>query len=211
VSAFKRATRRFAGTIALGIAALALSAPVAQAGPLADSASPCADQTYSQPFLPWADPASYTLAPDGSFENGAGSWSLSGGAAVDSGNESYHVGGAADSHSLSLPSGSSATSGAMCVGIEHPDIRVFARNSGSPASTLRVDVLFEDASGNVNSLPIGTVSSGSSWQPTAPSPVVANLLAVFSNDQTAVAFRFTPQGYGGSWRIDDVYVDPWHH
>jgi hypothetical protein len=211
VSAFKRVSRRFAATVALGIAALALSAPVAQAGPLADSATSCADQTYSQPFLPWADPASYTLAADGSFENGAGSWSLSGGAAVASGNESYHVGGAADSHSLSLPSGSSATSGAMCVGIEHPDIRVFARNSGSPVSTLREEVLFEDAAGNVNSLTIGSISSDSSWQPTAPSPIVANLLAVLSNDQTAVAFRFTPQGYGGSWRIDDVYVDPWHH
>jgi hypothetical protein len=24
-----------------------------------------------------------------------------------------------------------------------------------------------------------------------------------------VAFRFTPQGKGGNWQIDDVYVDPW--
>ena len=23
-----------------------------------------------------------------------------------------------------------------------------------------------------------------------------------------IAFRFTPQGKGGDWRIDDVYVDP---
>src|SRR5947209_14930555 len=82
VSAFKRSSRRFATTVALGIAALALSAPVAQAGTLADSATSCADQTYSQPFLPWADPASYVLAPNGNFEHGSGSWSLSGGAAV---------------------------------------------------------------------------------------------------------------------------------
>src|SRR5205823_679050 len=79
VSAFRKASRRFASTVALAIAALALSAPLAQAGPLADSATSCADQTYSQPFLPWADPASYTLAPNGSFEHGSGSWSLSGG------------------------------------------------------------------------------------------------------------------------------------
>jgi hypothetical protein len=211
VTAISRVSRRTASLIALGIAALALSAPAAQAGQLADSATSCANQTYSQPFLPWADPASYVLAPDGNFEKGTGSWSLSGGAAVASGNESYNVGGASDSHSLSLPAGSSATSGAMCVGIEHPDVRIFARNSGSPLSSLRVDVLFEDTGGNVNSLTIGNIGSGSSWQPTAPSPVVANLLAVLSNDQTAVAFRFTPQGYGGNWRIDDVYVDPWHH
>ena len=49
--------------------------------------------------------------------------------------------------SLKLPSGSSAKSAAMCVGIEHPTLRLFARNTGSPLSALKVEVHFEDCAG----------------------------------------------------------------
>ena len=53
----------------------------------------------------------------------------------------------------------------MCVGIEHPTIRFFAkRNSGGllGLSTMRVDVLFESTLGLVSSLPIGVVTPTSS-------------------------------------------------
>jgi hypothetical protein len=103
--------------------------------------------------------------------------------------------------------GSSATSSTICVGIEHPDLRFFASNTGSALGTLKVEVLFEDASGNVGSAPIGAVTGGSGWQPTAPMPLVVNLLPLLPGDYTPVQFRFTPQG--GNWSIDDVYVDPW--
>ncbi len=190
------------------VAALALAVPAsAQAGTLVASAPNCDEQALSQPFAPWLDPASYTLDNGGSFEGGASGWSLSG-ASVASGNESYKVGGADDSSSLSLPSGSSATSAPICVGLEHPTIRVFARNGGSPFASLRVDVLFEDAAGGVHSLTIGNVGSTSSWQPSPQMPVVANLLPLLPGEYTPVEFRFVPQG--GNWSIDDVYVDPHH-
>lgn len=211
MQALIRGPRRLIALLAFIVAMLALGAPAAQAGPLVSSATDCDDQAYEQPFLPWADPASYVLAPNGNVENGDADWALSGAAAVVSGNESYYVHGAGESSSLRLQGGSSATTASMCVGIEHPTIRFFARNAGSQFSTLRVDVLFEDAAGQVHALSIGTVGGGSSWQPTLPAPVVANLLPLLPNERTAVAFRFTPQGYGSDWRIDDVYVDPWRH
>lgn len=190
------------------VASVALAAPAtAQAGPLVASAPNCDEQVLSQPFLPWLDPASYTLDQGGSFENGAPGWSLNG-ASVASGNESYNVGGADDSQSLALPNGSSATSAPICVGLEHPTIRVFARNGGSPFASLRVDVLFEDAAGGLHSLTIGNVGSTSSWRPSVQMLVVANLLPLLPGSYTPVEFRFTPQG--GSWSIDDVYVDPHH-
>ncbi len=115
-----------------------------------------------------------------------------------------------DSQSLKLPSGSSAKSATMCVGIEHPTLRLFARNTGSPLSALKVEVHFEDALGNARSLPIGLVAAGSSWQPTQPMLIGVNLLALLlPGEQTPVAFEFTPVGFGGNWRIDDVYVDPY--
>ncbi len=189
-------------------AAFAVAAP-AQAGVLLSTAPSCSSETLSQPFQPWFDYSSYTAVPGGAFESGQAGWSLSGGAAVTPGNESYHLNGATDSSSLSLPDGSSATAPSMCVGINNPTVRFMARNGGSPFSSLRVDVLFEDALGNLHSAPIASVAGGSSWQPTLPLPVVVNLLTLLPGNETAIAFRFSPQGTGGDWHVDDVYVDPW--
>jgi hypothetical protein len=128
---------------------------------------------------------------------------------VEDGNEPFFVHGAGERSALALPSGSSATSPSMCVGILHPTMRFFARNRGSLLSTLRVEVLFEDASGRIHALPIGLVLGDNKWHPTLPFPVVANLLALLPGEHTAVAFRFVPTGLGASWVIDDVYVDPY--
>jgi hypothetical protein len=189
-------------------AAFAVAAP-AHAGVLLSSAPSCSSETLSQPFQPWFDYSNYAAVPGGAFESGQASWSLSGGAALTPGNESYHLNGSTDASSLALPDGSSATSPSMCVGINNPTVRFMARNGGSPFSTLRVDVLFEDALGYVHSAQLAFVSGGSSWQPTLPLPITVNLLTLLPGDETAVAFRFTPQGTGGGWHVDDVYVDPW--
>jgi len=181
----------------------------AQAGVLVASAPNCAAQPLSQPFLQWADPAQYTPVPGGNFESGAAGWSLSGGAQVVSGNETYFVGGAGDSSSLSLPDGSSATSPTMCVGIQNPDLRLFASNPGNPADSLQVSVNWLDGTGVTHTTTIGTLAAGGSWAPTVQDPVLVNLLALLPGNMTPVSFTFTPQGSGGSWQIDDVYVDPW--
>jgi hypothetical protein len=204
----RKGVRPILAALAASIASLAFLAPAAQAGPLVASAPDCDSLSLSQPFLPWADPASYILDPGGAFEDGAAGWSLSG-AYVAGGNESYYVHGSGDSNSLRLPAGSSATSSTVCVGIEHPDLRFFARNTGSALSSLRVEVLFEDANGNVLSAPIGVVADTGTWQPTAPMPLVVNLLPLLPGEYTPVQFKFTPQGMAGNWRIDDTYVDPW--
>ena len=68
---------------------------------------------------------------------------------------------------------------------------------------MRVDVLFENNLGIVDSLPIGVVAGTSNWQPTLPMTVLANLLPLLPGEQTPVAFRFTPL-LGGNWSIDDV-------
>jgi hypothetical protein len=188
----------------LALFALTVASP-AQAGVLVSSAPDCNSESLSQPFLRWVDPLSYTLVPGGDFEAGSPAWTLRGGAAVKAGNEPYYLNGAGDSSSLGLPAGGSATSAAVCVGIDHPVLRLMAR--GPLLSTLKVDVLFETSTGAVLSAPIGVVTGGA-WAPTLPMTVVANLLPLLPGDNTAVAFRFTP--VGGSWQIDDVYVDPWN-
>ena len=196
-------------TYVLATAALVASliAPsAAQAGPLVASAPDCAEEALSQPFMPWLDPAQYQFAPDGGFEDGAAGWTLSGATVVD-GNEAYHVHDGGDAKSLKVPAGSSATSPTVCVGLEHPTLRFFAKRSSGLLSTMNVEVLFETASGDVASLPIGTAAPTTSWQPTEPMAIVANLLPLLPGDHTPVQFRFTTET--GRVQIDDTYVDPY--
>jgi hypothetical protein len=204
-----RTINRLRSLAAAGATLVALAIPTAAtAGPLVANAPSCDSQLFSQPFLPWADVASYTIDPGGTFEAGSPGWALSGGAGVVAGNEPYRVTSAADNSSLALPAGSSAVSRSLCVGIEHPDIRFFARST-NPAlgAHLNVEVLFEDGFGTAQSLQIGTIAAGQGWAPTAPLPIVVNLLPLLPGNHTAVAFRFTAAG--GAFQIDDVYVDPY--
>jgi len=191
--------------VALG---LAVVPSAASAGVLVDGVTGCDDSTASQVFMPWLDPANYVLAPGGDFESGS-AWT-SDGASVVSGNEPWNVVGANDHKSLQIAAGDSATSPSMCVGLEHPSLRFFARSSDTdPLSSMRVDVIYENSLGLLESLPIGNLSPNSSWSPTSPMAVIANLLPLLPGERTAVAFRFVPQG-SGSWQIDDIHVDPWY-
>jgi hypothetical protein len=187
--------------LALAVLAAALAAPASAAA--TDGLVGGCPYTYEQPFTPWLDFASYVLVPNGGLESGGAGWSLAGGASVVAENESFYVGDAGDGSSLSLPPGSSATTSGMCVAATSPDLRFFARNLGSPLSTLKVDVLFTDLLGRPRALTVAVLPGGSSWQPTLPVAFLANLTL----GTTSVAFRFTPQG-SSEWRIDDVYVDP---
>jgi hypothetical protein len=193
---------------ALSATAIAILVPAgASAGLLVANADDCKPQPITHPFGSFLDPFPYTLVEGGSFEPGSTPWKLRGGAAVVAGNESFHVNGAGDSRSLSLPARSSATSPTICVGILHPTLRFFARNKGSLLSPLRVDVHFFDPVGRERKLPIGVVLAGGRWQPTLPYPVLVNLLPLLPGRETPVAFEFVPM-LGGKWQIDDVFVDP---
>jgi hypothetical protein len=207
----RRMSLRLGATALLTGAALAVSTASASAGILVASAPSCEDQAVSKVFTPWHDYADYTPLSGGNFEGAGDGWSMTGGAATAGGNSPYHVGRRTDATSLSLPAGSTATSAPICVGIDHPTLRFFAkRRSGRwlSLSTLHVDVLFEDARGAANSLTVGLVLSDGSWQPTSPIPVVANLLTLLPGEYTAVRFRFTAQDE--AWSVDDIWVDPYH-
>jgi hypothetical protein len=195
------------------VASLALAAP-AHAGSFGDSAAPCEGRTVEQPFLRWLDPMRYVLAPNGDFERGSAEWTLTGGAKVVAGNETFYVGGAGDSRSLYLPAGSSATTHPLCVQLLHPTFRYFAKNRATPLlSSLRVEALVENPlTGGILVLPAGLHTGGKSWHPSLPGVVLADFLSALGQDgELAVAFRFKPLGLGAAWQIDDVYVDPFRN
>lgn len=194
--------------VALAAASLLLApAPPARAGELLDVGG-CPDVRLEQPFRPWLDPMEYTLVPNGDFEKSTQGWRLDG-AWVQSGNEPFKVRGANDTRSLRIAPGRSVVTPTVCAGLHEPTVRFFSRATGAGTSTsvLLVEVLYEDAYGLNSSLPIGWIGGREGWEPTAPYPVVANLLPLLPGDQAPVAFRLTALG-DASWDVDDVYLDP---
>jgi len=191
----------------LAAAALAAGAPAASAGLLVESAPDCTPKPTTQPFAPWGDGTQYNLAPGGSFEGGAGSWSLGGGASLVSGNEPWKVAGADDSRSLRLPPGATATSPVICVGLEHPTLRFFAKNNSALLSTMTVEVITETSLGLKAAVPIGVLLPNGQWKPEPKLLVVANLLPLLPGEHTPVQFRLRSAGLG-TWSVDDFYVDP---
>ena len=199
--------KSLAAVLAAAVSLCTVVTPTAHAGVLVASATGCGTSVTAQPFARWGDSAYYALVSNGGLEAGSTDWTLAK-ASVVSGNETFYVHSAADSKSLSLPAGSSATTRAYCVGLDKPSMRFFARSSGTGLlSSLRVDALVESSLGLTLAVPIGTISPSAAWQPSPPLLIVANLLPLLPGQQTPVAFRFTPQGIG-SWSVDDVYVDP---
>jgi hypothetical protein len=188
------------------VASLAMAGS-ASAGILVQTTANCDGQDLSQPFARWLDPMSYTLAPGGSLEDGAAGWKLSGGARVVSGNEPWHVNDAGDGDSLRLPSGSSAVTAPICVGLESPTLRFFTKKNSGLLSTLAVSAVLRLQGGGTLDVPVGVVVAGGQWTPSLPYLFLGNLLPILPGQYTPVSFRFTPV-LGGDWQVDDVYVDP---
>jgi hypothetical protein len=187
------------------IASLLLFVPlVGAASAQADEAARCPGRVIEQPFTAWGDLADYFLAPDGDFTAGAQRWDLAGAEVVPE-NEPHWVHGGNAPAALELDSGASATTPRICVGVDDPTMRFFARSIGGPSGTLAVEVLYTGADGSDRALTIGTVTTDGAddWTPVAPLPITANTY------EMRVAFRFTAQGRGSAWQIDDVYVDPY--
>jgi len=189
-------------------AGTAFAAAPASAGVLVRSAPDCNSADISQPFTRWGDTANYFLAPGGDFENGADGWGLSGDAKVVADNEPWNVGGDGNG-ALQVPAGATVTSPTVCVGLDHPTIRLFAkRTSGLPLlASLAVSVEAETSLGLKVTVPVNAVLLNTgSWSQSGRMLIVANLLPLLPGDLTPIRLKFT--SLLGTFRIDDVYVDP---
>lgn len=209
----RRAGLAIAITSLLAVPAAMAASSTLWAGMATNMPTACDSQVLVQPFTANNDSGSYVFAPNGGFESGKTGWALTGSPNVVSGNSSFYVHGTADSKSLSIPAGSSATSPAICFGKLYPWSRLFV--NGPSGSSLRVDLRYIDSSGALRTLTLATLSGAGSWKLTgrlvAPSTLISTtsmLTYVAPNGErySAVAYTFTPSG--GTWRIDDLYVDP---
>jgi hypothetical protein len=172
------------------------------------AAAVCDDKTSAQVFAPWGDTADYVPAPQGDVED-ISAWDVDNDVSLVDQNAPFSHG----SHSILLSEGGEAVSPVMCVSTSHPTIRFFAANTGSPDSTLEVEVIYEDLNGHRKKLKIARLRGSQDWRPTLVVPIHVNRLAAASEDGlTAVAFKFKAKDVkskGRGWMLDDLYVDPW--
>lgn len=159
-------------------------------------------------FSPWGDSHSYVLAPDGGFEAGGLGWSLRSGAQVVAGNESYYLNEGTDSHSLSLPDGSTAVSPPICMSLDTPIFRLVARNGGDPTSRLKVEAVYK-LLGLLQTKTVATVAARGDWVPTQQMSTVLTLATIVGTlAPSAIQIRITPLDNRGEWQVDDLYIDP---
>lgn len=167
----------------------------------------CGYSDASQVFSPWGDPALYALAPQGDLLP-SDDWTLDKESTVVVGADPFS--GAIQS--LQLEKGAEAASPAMCVNLDNPTVRFFARDlGGNGKANLKVDVLYEDFDGHVKHLTIAKLRLGSEWEPSVIVPMYMNVLALASPDGvTAVAFKFKADGLqkDETLSISSLYVDP---
>lgn len=168
----------------------------------------CPVQAVSTPFSQWGDTNSYFPVPGGSFEGTPDQvgWNLSN-ATLTAGNEPFYVNSSTDDQSLNINAGGSATSPFFCVDNTMSDLRFFAQEPAA-GSDLEVQALVQTQNG-VSTVPIGDLADGSmsSWAPTQP--IGGNAEALADGASVMVALRFFVPAGGGSWNLDDVYVDPY--
>jgi hypothetical protein len=166
----------------------------------------CQTQPVSTPFAQFGDTSSYFLVPGGSFEGTADQvgWSLSN-AELTAGNEPFQVDGGSGNQSLTINGGGSATSPSFCVDSTMPDLRFFAHQS-APGSDLQIQAVFHVGHRQF-AWPLAVVKDGSmdAWAPTRQIGLHVGLLPGWMH--IPVQLRLVVAG-GGSWQVDDVYVDP---
>src|SRR5689334_16902980 len=153
----RRAKLAILSVIAVTAAAAAMVAP-------AQAATGCGTRTTTTPFARFGDSNKYFFAPNGGFESGSTSWSLSGGAVV-SGNESYYLHGTTDRYALNLPTGAAASSAFMCITQDDPSVRFVVKATGSQYNSLNVSATIRNSAGTTQSVYLGQLSAGSfgSW------------------------------------------------
>jgi hypothetical protein len=118
-----------------------------------------------------------------------------------SGNELWNVHSPFDSHSLRMPSGSTATT-TICIDQVSPELRFFAVGKGAK---ITVTLISAKAAKVVAKIDGGQWTSTGNWNVSPPiSTAVSSILSNVNGNSVQVQFSVT----GGTAQIDDLYVDP---
>jgi hypothetical protein len=173
----------------------------------------CSRPDVFNPLTAFKDRRDYFVAPAGDFEDPSlPGWELTGGAHVAAGGSSHAVMGDAQTGSLLLPPGSSATSPQMCVDLDYPTFRFFAAQlQDDTDSELAVDVIYPGlAKNNVRQAKTFRLKARDGWRLSDSVNLEPQRLGKhWGWRRIAIRFRVV-QGKksAAAYRVDDLLVDP---
>ena len=159
----------------------------------------------SQPFAPWGDRASYTLAGGGAFED-ALSWTVQGTPTLALENDPFQLGGPGAT-SVRLTGRQAITSPVLCVSADHPYLR-FVGRARDRYTRLVLEVLWSDK--GVYKEKVLEEHPADLWQRWAPSKIVplGGALPTGSGELHEIRLRFKLKDGVGDWLVDDLFIDP---
>jgi hypothetical protein len=168
----------------------------------------CRDPDVSPMLQDFKDDDLYFVAPGGDFEDGADGWQLEGGASIGLGSSAFSPLGSGQ-RSLSLPTGSAATSPAFCVDDRYPHFRISVGQLGSRKAKIRVSVVYPGLEKNVRKEADVDADEKHPWR-------LSKKLAIKPDHGrkhggwrlVALRFELVKAEDGADARVDDVLVDP---
>lgn len=171
----------------------------------------CDRSGIGQRFLDWGDLGYYVPVAGGSFESGAEGWEIGKGASLTRNGNPYGTEG----YAIALGSGGSVTSPSMCVHLDYPVARMFAKKEqGKDDAYLEVEVLYTKADSSESKTKVSELAGPEKWDATEPWKLPNERQLGLTDDRTYVSgdavevqFRFTAP-HGSKWKIDDVFLDP---
>jgi hypothetical protein len=198
--------RTLVSALTTAIVSLAAAPGLARADGTAGPACP-AEAAASPLLAGFGDNAEYTLLPGSRFEGAAPGWTFRNAALTPEGSVSSITG---NGSSLVIASGGEAVSPAFCVSSEYPSFRFFERRLSVGFGGMAVNLRYKDDFGYTHEVSSATLQSGSSSWSLTPVLGLASMLPLWQWDATLkVHLVFRAQGYGSSWAIDDVFIDPY--
>ncbi len=117
------------------------------------------------------------------------------------GNESFFAHGLAETHSVTIPAGGSATTPALCIDPTQPTIRYFTAAADLAPAQLSVQLISTDVYGLTKTTQLGLQPVPGGWQ------LSHSFGLAQRRNSPSVQLRFSASG--AAVRLDDVYIDPY--
>ncbi|MDO9355349.1 MAG: hypothetical protein Q7T55_16740 [Solirubrobacteraceae bacterium] len=200
-----------------GLSVAALALPSGASAATTTTASCPTQPATTKAFAKIGDNADYSLAPNGSFENGSTGWTLSNAKLVN-GNETVGILGGLKSIALGggiISGQASVVSPEFCVDQSHPYFRFLLKANG-PVGLMNIGVQYTDEAGTLKTQSVqsnvATNLLPGKWKASELNPLSLNIPLVNDGGQTAkvrLVFSSPMSLLGFSYNIDNVLVDPY--
>jgi hypothetical protein len=178
-------------------------------------ANSCPAKPTSKAFQKFGDEANYVLVEGGLFGSGTPNWSLGSAELANENpeaeNSQYDFGDGrgsegGSSRTLQIPDGATVVSAPFCVDSSYPSFRFLMRRvSGDyESATLDVSLRWSDSRGRQHETSDASLQAHRQWTLTPVLELASKLPAGVTPN---VRLVFQPNG--GSFAIDDIYIDPY--